>query len=190
MRILIKKLSNPEKFFNFKTSLVKSLIENSANLYYHNHEEFYNGKRPNFFEESSCESKILDLLKKFSRINLFRSPEAENKELAGHKIISGILAAYKPLLSMKYNDFKILNDAKIKSEVIGKKGLDYEWRLFNKLPAKYLSAYEKNVDQNISMEGKHALELFLRAHLIVDYIAGMTDNKALEIYHLLQGVDF
>ena len=48
----------------------------------------------------------------------------------------------------------------------------------------YLDLQKKYKDETIFKQ----YEWIYRAHLIVDYIAGMTDNYVLETYNLLYGI--
>lgn len=135
---------------------------------------------------------MLACLKTLSRKYLFRSKEAENKELIGYHAIYGILDKYKSLLDLPYEKFYSLIDSKHNITNLLGTGLDFQWRLFNKLPEKYIDAYrhEYNYAQEVYKELSDFLqyEWFQRAHLIVDYVAGMTDNYVLETYNLLYGI--
>lgn len=139
------------------------------------HDELFDGDMP--------ERKLLDALKKFARKHLYSSTEAMNPEIAGYKIIIGILDSYRCVMDLSKDDFwalavKAVEDPKILKSV----GKDYEYRLIRRLPPKHLAAYK------YQLTAKVADELSLRCHLIVDYIAGMTDHFALETYQLLHGI--
>jgi dGTPase len=69
--------------------------------------------------------------------------------------------------------------------VLKGKNLDVEWRLFNRLPRKHVAAYS---DQVRVAKASAFPEWYFRAHLIVDYISGMTDHFALAQYQLLSGI--
>ncbi|HEH9394066.1 TPA: hypothetical protein SIA27_000360, partial [Aeromonas salmonicida] len=57
--------------------------------------------------------------------------------------------------------------------------------LINLLPDKHRKAYLKAVSIDGVSDEK---EFNLRCHLVVDYISGMTDSYAMEIYQLLNGI--
>ena len=59
------------------------------------------------------------------------------------------------------------------------KNLDFQIRLFRRLPSSYIEKYK------ILTRGE---EKYRRTHLIVDFIAGMTDDFALETYQILEGI--
>jgi dGTPase len=135
------------------------------------------------FDPEMPETKLLGALKGFARKYLYSSSEAMNPEIAGYKIIRGILDSYKCVLQLSKDDFKKLAfTATENPSALREVGKDYEYRLIRKLPHKHLDAYK------FQLEDQVADELSLRCHLIVDYIAGMTDHFALETYQLLHGI--
>lgn len=121
-------------------------------------------------------------------------------ELSGFAIIKGILDEYLKILSLTKQEFLylLLND----SDGIKENKLHIERRLFNRLPEKHLNAYKAAVSELSIKDDKWSDELFknkineidicdewmLRAHLIVDFVSGMTDQFSMEIYHLLRGI--
>ncbi|HFZ2393093.1 TPA: deoxyguanosinetriphosphate triphosphohydrolase, partial [Klebsiella aerogenes] len=74
--------------------------------------------------------------------------------------------------------------------------------LFNRLPSKHLNAYKTSVinlpinhpdfsetavsDKLKSIDEKR--EWLLRVHLIVDFVSGMTDQFAMDMYQMLKGI--
>ena len=126
--------------------------------------------------------------------NYKKRKEAENKELAGYKIIYGILDCFEPLVLLSAENFNLLLESCENVSALQGKGLDLEWRLFNRLPKKYVEAYKFDRDTKFeacyttSPDEFYQFEWFYRCHLIVDYISGMTDNFALETYRLLYGI--
>lgn len=184
------------RFLSFKTKLTNDLVSYAAQRYVKDHEKLLKCEANPLLENDSKEHAALKALKSFSRRHLYRSETAESIELAGYRVISGLLDHYKSLISCTKEDFfKICGlDEQSDNFNFNKQhqipsGLDVEVRLFNKLPKKYRRCYYNTVDklggtQNIKPED----EWFYRSHLIVDYIAGMTDHYALETYQLLSGI--
>jgi dGTPase len=173
------------KFFDFKTSYSRAAIERAKTKFLEHFEEIMAGSMVALFQKDSEEGRAIKCIKNVARRKLFRSPEAENPELAGYKIIAGLLDSLKPLLTCSREHFNLLllgrNDP---AEVSGKE-LDLHWRLFNKLPKKHLQAYE---DQLREFSEEVIQEWHLRAHLVVDFVAGMTDRFALQLFQLLNGI--
>ncbi|RKF31929.1 hypothetical protein BCY89_17425 [Sphingobacterium siyangense] len=179
-----------DKFFFFKTKVARSLIEVSSKTYVERHSDILNGKVDQLIEKESDADKLLESLKSLSKKHLFRSREAENNELAGHAVIYGLLEKFSLLLSIPRDHFQSLIDFKNDSKSIKGKDLDIELRLFNRLPAKYIEAYEYAIHNNpCNFALSHdELEWYYRCHLIVDFIAGMTDLYSLNLYKLLHGI--
>lgn len=174
-----------ERFLEFKTSYTRGAIKKAIENYISRELDLLTNKPASLFPGDSLEAKGFDCLKTVSRKKLFRSAEAEDPELAGYEIIKGLLNAFKPLLMCKTEDFEKLVEAKKRPTKVMGQGLDLEWRLFNKLPPKYVNAY---VDQKKEVSTGTYPEWYFRAHLIVDYISGMTDSFALDMYQLLKGI--
>ena len=122
-------------------------------------------------------------MKNVSRRILYTSFEAESIEITGYAVITGILNKYSSILKMSYKDFKCLvNDEKIK-------GFDFEKRLFHLVGKRYIQAYKHEVSKNVETEENFLIkEWWLRAHLIIDHISGMTDEFALETYQMFEGI--
>ncbi|KAA6327011.1 Deoxyguanosinetriphosphate triphosphohydrolase [termite gut metagenome] len=182
-----------DSYFTFKTTLARRLIEESVFIYVKEHDDFLKGERDELLskESSSDAFYILKALKNISRLLLFRSPEVEKKEIAGFQIIKGLMEKFKPILELSKSEFdKLLEGRKDPYKC---KNLDVEWRFFNILPKKYVKVYEAELQKeklkSYSNEDIIQLEWFYRAHLIVDFVAGMTDNYSLEVYKLFNGIE-
>jgi len=183
------KKNTKHDFFIFKIKLCRSLINIASNLYIKNEDLIQKGCLKDLIKEDTDAYGILKALKNFSRKYLFRSKEAENIELAGYKIILGLLESFRPLLELSHEDFQDLVKAKRELTPLENKKLDMEWRLYNRLPDKHCIAYHNTITQ-MDLKDKTFcyLEWYNRAHLVVDYISGMTDTYALETYRLLNGI--
>lgn len=170
-----------DPFTVFKTEITNRMAKFSADRFIKNHENILLGDSGPIFSEDSIEYWTLKSLKKFAKKHIFRSPEAENIELAGYEIMKGLLKHFSPLLICSMEDFEsILNFEKSSKNL---KKTDLHRRLVNRLPKKYIKTYIKTV------EGKSlAEEWYHRAHLIVDFISCMTDDFALNTYQLLSGI--
>ncbi|MFW5409254.1 deoxyguanosinetriphosphate triphosphohydrolase, partial [Pectobacterium brasiliense] len=140
------------------------------------------------------------ILKDYTSQYLFTSEEAERMELSGFSIIKGILDEYLKLLSLSKENFAFLVSKDNKNS--RKNDLDIQRRLFNRLPSKHLNAYKTSL---LELPTNHAdysddkvlaklrrmderNELMLRVHLIVDFVSGMTDPFAMDMYQMLKGI--
>ncbi|SOD34543.1 dGTPase [Serratia sp. JKS296] len=175
-----KKIS---QFTEFKTTLSRLLVKKAADNFVEDFDNIMQFKRtePLLVEDNDNKdiTAILSQLKSFTKEFIFSSSEVEMTELSGHSIISGILNCYSPLLEIEQHDFIALTK-KEKSSSISKVAV----RLYRTLPEKYLKSYIQNTDEKTSIHS----EWNLRAHLIIDFISGMTDQYALELYQSLTGI--
>jgi dGTPase len=179
-----------EQFFLFKTKLARQLIEYATDIYIKDHGRIIIGEIGQLFDKNSEAHYILEALKNVSRKILFRSKEAENNELAGHAIIYGLLEKFAPLLFLPKEKFDLLIQSKEDPSVLNKKRLDIQLRLFNQLPKKYVDAYNFCIiSHKFEIKNNLSIEWYFRAHLVVDFISGMTDLYALNLYRLLNGIE-
>lgn len=152
--------------------------------------EIYEGTAVSLISKSNDMGKVLDTIKSVSRSILYTSFKAESIEITGYAVITGILNKYRCILKMEYEDFYklITNEGEIK-------GFDFEKRLLHRIGKRYIEAYNFDVgkikvNNNVNNNVNEFLikEWWLRAHLIIDHISGMTDEFALETYQMLEGI--
>ena len=103
-------------------------------------------------------------LKNITYLKIFNSKEIIKNELAGEKVIS-------KLLDLFINAVLIVDRDK---QVIGKKSL----RVYGLISENYKIMYENYTNKDV----------YSRIQLVVDFISGMTDSYALELYKQLQGI--
>lgn len=130
----------------------------------------------------------LDKLREVTSRKVYSSAIVLSNEITGFKVIHGLLDAFGTLLGIDEKHFlqlaKAFKEGKsIYSEELKKVLSVYtrEPSLLSLLPKKHLATYIEDVENNCSNE------LFLRMHLLVDFVAGMTDDFALDTYRLLSG---
>lgn len=170
-------------FLKLKTQASDSLIKKAADLYQTYHQSVIRGDAIALFSLiDSKESRFLELTKKFARKYLYQSNEAEKIELAGYKIISSLLESFEPILKLPKLKFVKLAHGE------SAENTDYERRLFNKIPSKYVDVYKDVMKDENNKINASSVEWFHRAHMITDYISGMTDDYALETYRNLMGI--
>lgn len=175
------------RYFMFKTSLTRELVTAAARAYVANHGEVLRGNAESLLDYSKRDRAALAALKAFARTHLFTSIEAQRPELAGHRTVLGLLRHLRPLLKMSRVPFEQI----LHGDVID--GTDLERRLVRLLPRKYILVYEDSMaDARVTlandMDKLEVYEWFVRAHLIVDYVSGMTDRFALEEFQRLSGI--
>jgi dGTPase len=181
----IKESSEYEEydFFKFKIDTSINLSNRAIENYIENETSILNGTNNAIMEDKSNEALLLKYLKEFARTYLFTAPEAENMEIAGFNVIKGLLDDYKSILELETLQFALLLSGQVK-------GMDIEKRLLHKLPLKYIQIYKGQLKKYMFPDlDQNFVEWYLRAHLIVDYISGMTDTYSLQIHKLFKGID-
>lgn len=158
-------------------------IDEAAERFISLDKEIYDGKAESLITKDTDMGRVLETMKNVSRRILYTSFEAESIEITGHAVITGILRKYSNILKMSYKDFEcLIYDKKINN-------FDFEKRLFHLIGKRYIKAYKNAVEKfNKSEENFFIKEWWLRAHLIIDHISGMTDEFALETYQMLEGI--
>jgi dGTPase len=173
---------NTLKFLNFKTTIIHHAVKEVAKNYCENLDTILKGEKIELFSPKSDLKKLLKAVKKYAISKIYSHDSAEKIELAGRNIIQGLLKHYEALLILPYEQFASLVNHPDSNPSPRDLGLDFELRLFRRLPQKQLDRYKENYNNNKSLEIIH------RSHLIVDYISGMTDDFALEMFQLLEGI--
>ena len=163
-------------FLQFKIALIRTLINKAETSFVENYEPILRGSHRAPLLNTD-DGTILGELKHFAREYIFSSKEAYDLELLSYSVIKGLLESFLPLFKMKTESFERVVDRKTK---YGE--LELEKRLCMMLPGRHVQNYRWQVK-----EGLHP-EPALRAHLFLDYISGMTDTHALEVFQILNGV--
>ena len=171
-----------QAFYDFKRGLISDLVQAAADNYIENHWAILAGEHNGLLSGDTSETQALDALREMSIKHLYTSENAEIIEIAGNKIITGLLDAFEPLLSMqpvKFHKFCVPEEITSNS---------LERRLFNRLASKFVDAYKHSYTQlNSTTENKLVLQWHAQAHLIVDHIAGMTDKFASDSFRQFSG---
>ncbi len=169
-------------FVNFKTTLINEIVSNVASIYINNHDSIINGNADSLISKGTKEYDVLQTLRVIASNNIYCSRDAEDLELGGYAVITGLLLHFSRLLKCSRKDFNEIKEYSPGKPITG--NLDLERRLFNLLPQKYIGCYKESVNKSTT----DIMEWFYRAHLIVDYLSGMMDNYALETYQILSGI--
>jgi dGTPase len=169
------------RFTVFRAALIHKLIRRVATRFADRVVEDKLLGGPPLVDEIADANDALERLKKFATTHIYKTRAVHDKELTGGVIISGILDAFRPLLLYKREDFlNVVKGEKTENaHTVGP-------ALCSLLPTKGKAMYRhfvdvKKADRSIS----DVEEWMLRAHLILDYVAGMTDRYALSVYRQL-----
>jgi len=178
-------------YTDFRTSLTRLLANYAANKYISHHSDILNGVSPPIFSTGSkdVEALVLEKIKTFAIDNVYRTAAAADNELAGYSILRGILNHFEPLLSCNQKTIQHLMGAKLLGDDVQYKANKLQKRLFALLPKRYLKVYKNEIEGLVHGDSlSDLMEWVQRAHLITDYVSGMTDDFALETFQLLSGI--
>lgn len=164
----------------------RKAMEETINNYFEHETAIFNGTADSLISVNEPMGRVLDTIKNVSRRILYTSFDAESIELTGYAVITGILQNYERMLSLPHGLFnKLVNGEKIEN-----KDVDVERRLFNRLGQRYINAYKFAIAEYRNEQHEYPIrEWWLRVHLLLDHVSGMTDEFALETYQMLKGIN-
>lgn len=162
----------------------KKAVAETVENYFENEEEIFSGTAGSLISEDKPIGRVFETIKSVTRRILYTSFDAESIEITGYAVITGILKNYERLLHLPGETFLGLVNGK-KTE-----NTDIERRLYNRLGKRYILAYKYAVEKLDKKEQDYAIrEWWLRVHLLIDHVSGMTDEYALETYQMLEGIN-
>jgi dGTPase len=168
---------NIEPFIHFKTDIINKSVDMVADIFSNNLEEILQGMEIKLIDPSSEIGTLLKKVNAYAKKYIYSDESAEQVELSGRSVITGLLEHFGKLLKIEEADFlAMITESNIKSK---KPQFDYHIRLLRRLPKAYREKY---------CHGCRGGEIDRRAHLVVDFLSGMTDDFALETYQILQGI--
>ena len=147
---------------NFRIFVQREMIRAAISCFCDNYQDIMTGK---FEDELLLKSNAEDIRRTFKSLQgiIFNSKSVLKKELAGWEAVYGLLS--------------IFVEASTK-ETFKADGNTYESRLYNIISSNYRKIYEKVSDKT----------KYHRIQLVVDYISGMTDRYAIDLYQELKGI--
>ncbi len=185
-----------DHFMRFKTAFSKTMIEEAARVYDDgSSKDILDGSRHGLLDNTDADD-LLETLRDVAKKFLYIEEKVQRPFLAGLRIVHGILDQYGQFLKLTRENFAMIRKAwrSHDREDVYKEELQTLLPLLDRLPAHYLDVYDsfiddKNEESKSSMKawGEESWEWFCRAHLIVDYLAGMTDDFAYRTYQIISG---
>jgi dGTPase len=174
----------------FKTEFTRTMIDEAA-AQYGDGRDIASGEKVSLLADTDAD-ELLELLKANARGYLYPADKVQRPFLAGGKVVRGVLDEYSSLLKLSQEQFTLLRrawKAKDRREV-RENQLETLLPLLDSLPAHYLEVYDHMVtgDSKAEETGAETWEWFCRAHLIVDYLSGMSDDFAFRTYQVMSGV--
>lgn len=174
-KYIIKALSEPIEFGNkddsfircqmlrvaIQSTMIKAVIEEFKNSY----NLIMDGIYEKDIVEASSVRQLRKMFKEISITKLFNNKDVVKNELAGGKVVYRLLDLFVKAMTSELDK---------KGRPIGER----EKRLYNLISDNYKGIYENETEHN----------LYNRLQLVVDFISGMTDYYALDLYKHIQGV--
>lgn len=173
-------------YTDFRTRLNNAIIRYAAQRYVEKEAEICKGELKSLLPEDEPPGAILKVLKDFCREKVYRHETVQRVELAGYHAITGLLEQTRPLLSCSRKRF----EAALGFENEDEKGdkILLEPKLLKLFPQRYIKVYAHQVSQYKGLQHEDFFEWNARAHLVVDFISGMTDDFAMTTYRTLAGM--
>jgi dGTPase len=176
------------QFRTFKANLTAELVSRASCVFVENLPAILETTLTDgLLKVNENDRALLKLLRRFARDYVFRSKEAIDVELGGHEILTGILDRYYRLLLLTEDDFRRLSPSSPDTHKNGR--FEVEKRLYYLLPSSQIQVYKDALFSVREKTPENGFELYHRMHLLVDFVAGMTDTYALKIFQLLHGID-
>ncbi len=181
--------------YTLATEWAWNLIDVAAERFVSHLDGFVKGKEIELLphREKATESevvwcKLLECLGEYARREIYSATEAESIEIAGYSVIKGILDSFGQLLTLTRGEFEyLLTESKNPKKI----GLDVEARYLHMIGKKYIYSYKNQIkewESNLDGINREQVEWWLRVHMIIDHIAGMTDDYALKTYQVCKGI--
>lgn len=162
----------------------KKAVAETVENYFEHEEEIFSGTAGSLINEDKPTGRVFETIKSVTRRILYTSFDAESIEITGYAVITGILNNYERLLRLPNETFLDLVDGKKTDNT------DIERRLYNRLGKRYILAYKYAVKKLNKKDHGYAIrEWWLRVHLLIDHVSGMTDEFALGTYQMLEGIN-
>lgn len=176
-------------YADFRAALISALSDYAARRYLDQHDAAFNGKLDSLLPSESGAGAILAALKDYCKQHVYRHPLVQQNELSGYATIYGLLQHFALLLTCSTERFQAALDATLDRDRYGV-SLFAEQKLLSLIPDEYIGVYSHAVAQIGNAGGRDAEfeEWNTRAHLVVDFVAGMTDAFAVSTYRTLAGL--
>jgi dGTPase len=180
-----------DHFMRFKTFFSRTMIEEAARAYGDGSAiDILNGSRSGLLAGTDAED-LLETLKDVAKKFLYIDEKVQRPFLAGLRIVHGIMDEYGEFLKLDRDRFAKLRNAwkSTNRGEVHKEELQTLLPLLDRLPLHYLDVYDSTAQDKSEQTkwGTDAWEWFCRAHLIVDYLSGMTDDFAYRTYQIISG---
>lgn len=169
-------------FLGFRVGAVNYAVKSLACVFNERLTSFMSGSERPLSDMKPEVSALLAHLKSMAGRFIYCSPEVLRNEVVGSRVISGILDAFEDIIYAKRERFECMMSGRSRDD--DGNHISVEHALLRQIPDGYVRSYRHAVQ---ALAGKHQAlqEWSFRAHMIVDFVAGLTDTQALEFYRLI-----
>ncbi|EGR8612270.1 deoxyguanosinetriphosphate triphosphohydrolase, partial [Listeria monocytogenes] len=146
------------------------LINRSLEVFYENYDAIMAGTFNDSLIDASSAEQLVQILQSLSFTYIYQDKGIVESEIAGNEIISKLLETFIPAVIYYDSETPERQTAKDK-------------RLLTLISDNYLGCYRKNAEGE-----SETMKLYLRLLLVTDFICGMTDSYAKDLYQRLNGL--
>lgn len=174
-------------YVKFRTTTTNVLVERGCELYLAHHDAILNGDYFSLLRKSKAAKALLGVIEEFSKQYLYSSKVVRERELVGYQVTQGILDRFGLLLDLPSKEAEALL---IEKKELNMPGMTLAATLQSFLPRKHIKVYQHALGEirarkDLTKTKVDMLEWMARAHLIVDFLSGMTDDFSIVTYRRL-----
>ena len=176
-------------FADLRRGLIASLSQFAAAQYVREHQAVFSGTLDSLFPSQSGAGILVAILKNYCQTHVYQHPAVQHDELIGYTIVHGLLDQFGILLACPQEQFQLALDYS-SAQNPAARSVAIESKLLALMPTQYRNAYSTLIAQLGHAHGRDEEfeEWNTRAHLVVDYIAGLTESAASAIFRTLSGI--
>lgn len=156
---------------NFRVWAQGRMFEAAAQSFIENYDDIMAGKFDKELIEASKAKELKDYLTKIARKYCYANSEVLSLELVGNSVISGLLEMFVPEI------VKVTNENKTKLR---------ENKFFHLISENF--RYVHKLEDGVPNKTIETMSLYDKLLLITDFVSGMTDSYAVDLYQRLRGV--
>ena len=175
-------LSHKVLFMTFKTSFIRKAVDVAATTFCDKFDDILRGNGPEKLISKQDDSELSALFDKIGEIGknyIYSHRAVERVELFGNAVFQGLLGNFGRLFKLTKEDFfKLIDDNKSRKDKN-----PHLLRLANRMSKSRRDQYLREQSEEANKNEKIA-----RAHFIVDFVSGMTDDFSVETYQFLEGI--
>lgn len=174
---LLNKLNANHQIIAFRVALINYFVKTAINEYIGNLKDIDSGEYNKELLDGD-ENKLSDILGEFTKSRIFMRKEVEMAELTGSAVISGLFDLLYRLMNHENNNFR----NRLKS-VLSKSAMRLSYHT-NCVPEK---EYHRFKADDIIKFDFASLGITEKYRVLLDFISGMTDWYAVDLYQQLSG---